>query len=154
MLLLLQKRSLVFIKSQRKRSRCFPAHRAALRSAKSLSTTLRTISALRTVCRNINPGHRHLSILLWPSNIHNNRMPLAFKTRVRKPITFPAITMESQATSQRTARIQGSTTPITQEPSHCNSSNLRVRAIVWMPRRVRVRRRRRDVCSTPKQVQF
>jgi hypothetical protein len=123
-------RSPVFIKSRRKRSRCFPAHQAALRSAKSLFTTPRTIFVLRTVRRNIKPGCRHLSVLLQPSNIHNSRIPLAFEIRARKPITFPAITVESQTTSQRTARIQGSTTPITQEPPHYNSSGLRIRTTI------------------------
>jgi hypothetical protein len=90
----------------------------------------RTISALRTVRRNIKPGSRRLSVLPQPNNIHNSRMPLAFEIRTSKPITFPAITVKSQATSQRTAHIQGSITPITQEPSHCNSSRIRVRAII------------------------
>jgi hypothetical protein len=154
MSLLLQKRSPTFTKSQRKRSRCCLAHQAALRSAKGLSTTLRIISTLLIIHRNTKLDRRRLSVLPQPSNIHNNRMPLVFEIRAQYPITFPAITMESQTTSQGTTRIQGSTTPIIQELPYHNNSNLRVRIIIWMSRRVKVKRRRRDVYSTPKQVQF
>jgi hypothetical protein len=109
-------------KESKKKKQVFPTHQAALRSAKRLSTTLRTISALCTIRHNIKPDSRRLSVLPQPSNIHNSRMPRVFEIRARKPITFPAITVESQATSQRTARIQGNTTLITQEPPHCNNS--------------------------------
>jgi hypothetical protein len=130
MSLSLQKRSLVFTKSQRKRSMCCPAHQVALRSTKGLSTTLRIISALLIIHRHTKLGRRRLFILPQPNNIHNSRMPLVFEVRVQYPITCPAITVESQATSQGTGCIQGSTTPIIQELPYRNNSSLRVRIII------------------------